>query len=176
VASKEGLATPTRLHRASQSIQRWEWDNVPATFRTENTENNAGDSEYSVLAADYMRYAPINTLRNLPDQVYLRGERCFAYFGAAQVKPIMGQADDSKLAVDVAAQGTGIKVKDVVNRTEAAGSRVPWVGATVFDAARCAGKWKQGDVHVGHNVKDLGKPLPNISNPAWVAKQKWVRR
>lgn len=40
-----------------------DWDNVPASFKTKNTENKFPDSEYTVNATGYQRYAPVNTVR-----------------------------------------------------------------------------------------------------------------
>ncbi|MEX2228846.1 MAG: hypothetical protein WEB13_04315 [Dehalococcoidia bacterium] len=129
-----------------------DWDNTPASFKTENTENNFGDSEYTVSATGYQRYAPVNTVR-APNQVRFSAKRHFCYLtpGTGAYQAVMGSSDAQTQIVAIAGSDVTFRVRGriyVVSIDPAEGD-CPFD----FDYDPTTGTIAHG--HVGHELYDL---------------------
>jgi hypothetical protein len=148
-------------------LQRRLWNNTAAKFETEN-DLGAPNSEYQVTDGGYRRYAPVNILRGIPDQVYYNSpNRSFVY--------LTGMGDDLNTPAFDALYDDG-EVQSVVggsvtftsgrspNSPPVVADIGPSEGAMVFDAD-VADDGRVTDPHVGHHVKGLGLPLPTLDDP-----------
>lgn len=140
-------------------VQRAPWQNEPAKFRTDNDLPDIPNSEYLVDATGYKRYAPINEIR-APGQLFHEGPRSFAY---VYDKDLDNPAyADTQRARTLPPGRTWLKLTSGAHTVIA--SRVPRNGLNVWDADVTDAGEASG-VHPGHQVSDLGQPLPHLDSP-----------
>jgi hypothetical protein len=149
-------------------IQRQLWANSATKFQTAN-DLGAANSEYDVTSGGYRRFAPVNILRKIYDQVYFsKANRSFLY--------LTGMSDDlntpeydalfEKPQVE-SIVGTTV---NLVSKTKqesppVIASTKPSEGALVYDCNVDDSGVVAPGMHVGHHVTALGKALPTLDSP-----------
>ena len=130
------------------------WQNVNCTFQTLNTENNLGNSQYTITGNPnrLVRYAPVNTFR-APNQVNFDVAKSVCYLQPAgdAYKAIMGDSRDWKFSVeDVAGNDILFRYEGNILRA----TRQPATGWQVFDL-KVTDEGTVFDTHVGHKLINL---------------------
>jgi hypothetical protein len=168
--SEESADKASVLTRADRGglVQRRLWSNVPAKFQTEN-DLAAPNSEYQVTSTGYRRYAPVNILRGIPDQVYYnKPDRSFVYLTGMPVVEDMNIPEFDALyegPVESVVGGSVTFRSDVNPDSPPVVADIgPSEGAVVFDAD-IDDNGQVTDPHVGHTVKSLGQALNTLDDP-----------
>ena len=160
------------IDNSQLTIQRKMWDNVPMKFQTEN-DLGAANSEYDATGGGYRRFAPVNIVRRILDQVYhASGDRNFAYFTGMphDVNDPKWNAVYESTKAEVAGNTVTFTSRTMPKAEPAIANREPSEGAVVFDATIGSDGVAQPDVHVGHSVAQLGQPLPTLDDPLVLAE------
>lgn len=167
-------------------VQRLKFANKEAKFRTDNEVDDIDNSEYHITANGYERYAPINKYR-APSQFFHEGDRTFMYFDdSVAANALLDEVD----AADVRASNDGGTVKfestpiglagPVTKLPDHAAHWSPQNGLSVMDCSmNDEGLIDRNDYHPGHDVEDLGQPLPELDKQGKLEElrilQRWMK-
>lgn len=162
------------------AVQRRLWDNVPAKFQTQN-DLGARNSEYRVTTTGYTRYAPVNILRRIFNEVYFnKPSRSFVYLTGMPAN--LNTPEYDALFEHGRVQSVVGGSVTFTSRTRPASPPVvadigPSDGALVFDA-NVDNNGRVTDPHVGHPVTELGRTLPTLDDPYSLGEvqKKWAGR
>ncbi len=127
------------------------WYNHPCIFYTRNTENNYGDSKYTVTLNAMTRFAPVNLLR-APAQVNTGNPSiCYLDPKSQLYTRIMRTLDDSKIKIESAVLNIiSVNADGLIG----AAFRKPETDLVTFDFVNNNGVLSH--IHVGHKVYRLG--------------------
>lgn len=147
------------------------WANYECRFETVNTENQNGNSQYTVTTNGMTRYAPVNRTR-AADQVQTGNPNvCYIDPTSNLYRAVMGQGDDSMIKIlNVDGDSIAVKVSGIesqaggrtVNYVVGQARRVPCNGWCPFDFRNNDGALSY--VHIGHAVRNI---MPGSTPPAW---------
>lgn len=136
------------IQKKNNIMQFAPWNNINKTFRSDNGTATVPKTIYKVLDKEYLRYAPINTLR-APGQEFHEGNRTFAYLGNRyNINELQNAFRIEKKEDEILIYYSDDKPPYIANY-------IPAEGLDVWDAETGDDGSINSPIHVGHPVCDL---------------------